>query len=175
MANGSVSTHSPAGTLADSCVYTRMLNTVGSSMTGKNVTVDTICLRIERISAWISASGLLVCALSQSTSDGDHCFDQETYSFTAPWGDWSTRLMSKTHRSRGVLVSLVIIATTSCVTAPVSNQATPRVGRFLVRVKVNHLPPTCFRILVNRLRVMRAVVAVTASTSRDNSPEPGPG
>jgi hypothetical protein len=147
MANGSVSTHSPAGTLADSCVYTRMLNTVGSSMTGKNVTVDTICLRIERISAWISASGLLVCDLPQSTSDGANYFDQQTYSFTVPWDDCSTRLTSKTHRSRGVLESLLIIATTSCVTAPVSNQATPRVGRFLVRLKANHLLPTCFRIL----------------------------
>jgi hypothetical protein len=175
MANGSVSTHSPAGTLADSCVYTRMLNTVGSSMTGKNVTVDTICLRIERISAWISASGLLVCDLSQSTSDGANCSDQKTYSFTAPWDDCSTILMSKTHRSRGVLESLLIIATTSCVTAPESNQATPRVGWFPVRLKANHLPPTCFKILRNKLRAMRAVVAVTASTSRDNSPELGPG
>jgi len=40
-----------------------MLNTVGSSMMGKNVTVDTICLSIDRISAWISASGLLDWAL----------------------------------------------------------------------------------------------------------------
>ena len=66
MANGSVSTHSFAGTSADSWVYTRMLNTVGSSMIGKYVTVDTICLSMERISAWISASGLLDCALSRS-------------------------------------------------------------------------------------------------------------
>lgn len=34
-------------------------------MIGKNVTVDTICLSMERISAWISASGLLDCALSR--------------------------------------------------------------------------------------------------------------
>jgi hypothetical protein len=65
IANGSVSTHSFAGTSADSWVYARMLNTVGSSMIGKNVTVDTICLSMERISAWISASGLLDCALSR--------------------------------------------------------------------------------------------------------------
>lgn len=64
MANGSVSTHSFAGTSADSWVYTRMLNTVGSSIIGKYVTVDTICLSMERISAWISASGLFDCALS---------------------------------------------------------------------------------------------------------------
>lgn len=31
-------------------------------MIGRNVTVDTICLRIDRISAWISASGF-GCAL----------------------------------------------------------------------------------------------------------------
>jgi hypothetical protein len=34
-------------------------------MIGKNVTVDTICLSIDRISAWISASGLHGCALSR--------------------------------------------------------------------------------------------------------------
>ncbi len=37
-------------------------------MIGKNVTVDTICLSMERISAWMSASGLLDWALSQSMS-----------------------------------------------------------------------------------------------------------
>ena len=57
IASGSVSTHSFAGTSADSFVYARMLNTVGSSITGRNVTVDTICFRIFRISAWISLSG----------------------------------------------------------------------------------------------------------------------
>lgn len=35
MANGSVSTHSPAGTSAESDVYARMLNTVGSWITGR--------------------------------------------------------------------------------------------------------------------------------------------
>src|SRR6266702_2482631 len=100
-------------------------------------------------------------------------FDQQTYCFTASCDGCSTRLMSKTHRSRGVLESLVIIATTSCVTAPVSNHATYRVGRFPVRVMANHLQPTCFKILGNRLRFIRAV-AVTASTSRDNSPKPDP-
>lgn len=58
IASGSVSTHSFAGTSADSFVYARMLNTVGSSITGRNVTVDTICFRIFLISAWISLSGL---------------------------------------------------------------------------------------------------------------------
>lgn len=58
IASGSVSTHSSAGTSAESDVYARMLNTVGSSMTGRKVTVETICLRIFRISACISDSGL---------------------------------------------------------------------------------------------------------------------
>lgn len=58
MAIGSVSTHSSAGTSADCFVYARMLNTVGSSKFGRNVSLDTICLRIRRISAWNSASGL---------------------------------------------------------------------------------------------------------------------
>jgi len=36
--------------------------------------------------------------------------------------------MSKTHRSRGILESLDIMATTSCVTAPVSNHAAQHVS-----------------------------------------------
>jgi hypothetical protein len=90
MANGSVSTHSFAGTSADSWVYTRMLNTVGSSMIGKNVTVDTICLSIERISAWISASGLLDCALCH-----DQCYVQRS--------DVAVKRNSLSHRSLGRL------------------------------------------------------------------------
>ena len=35
-----------------------MLKTVGSSMIGRKVTLETICLRMDRISAWISSSGL---------------------------------------------------------------------------------------------------------------------
>jgi hypothetical protein len=123
IANGSVSTHSFAGTSADSWVYARMLNTVGSSMMGKNVTVDTICLRMERISAWISASGLLVCALSRLMFNHQMQLSMATHCPTAPWDGCSTRLISKTHRSRGILESLDMIATTSCVTAPVSNHA----------------------------------------------------
>lgn len=74
MARGSVSTHSSAGTSADSDVYAKMLKTVGSSMVGRNVTVETICFRISRISACIWLSGLLgalrISASHQSTSLG---------------------------------------------------------------------------------------------------------
>jgi hypothetical protein len=59
IANGSVSTHSFAGTSAESDVYARILNTVGSWMTGRYVTIDIICFRMARISAWISASGFV--------------------------------------------------------------------------------------------------------------------
>src|SRR5712671_5006380 len=53
------------------------------------------------------------------------CCQLLTHCFTASCEGCSTRLISKTHRSRDVLESLDIIATTSCVTAPVSNHATP--------------------------------------------------
>jgi hypothetical protein len=129
IANGSVSTHSFAGTSAESWVYTRMLNTVGSSMIGKKVTVDTICLSMERISAWISASGLIDCALSRSMFNDQMSLSRVTHCPTTPWEGCSTRLISKTHRSRGILESLDIIATTSCVTAPVSNHAARHVSR----------------------------------------------
>jgi hypothetical protein len=132
MANGSVSTHSFAGTSADSWVYARMLNTVGSSMIGKNVTVDTICLSMDRISAWISASGLLDCALSRLMFNVQRSIvavkSGVAHCPTAPWEGCPTRLISKTHRSRGILESLDIIATTSCVTAPVSNHAASHVS-----------------------------------------------
>jgi hypothetical protein len=58
IAIGSVSTHSSAGTSADCLVYAKILNTVGSSKFGRNVSLETICLRMRRISDWNSASGL---------------------------------------------------------------------------------------------------------------------
>ena len=104
-----------------------ILKTVGSSIIGRKVTLDTICLRMDRISAWISSSGLVETASlvtdpvmsgpSEATVQGAHLA-----SVPSPSSVW-TRLMSKTHRSSGVRVSFEIMARTSWVMDPVSNHS----------------------------------------------------
>ena len=69
-----------------------------------------------------------------------------THCPTAPCEGCSTRLISKTDRSKGVLESLDRIATTSGVTAPVSNHATQHVSH-TSDAEMMHLLLICFNIL----------------------------
>ena len=121
IANGSVSTHSPAGTSAESDVYARMLKTVGSWMTGRYVTIEIICLRIARISDWISASGLGTCLTCHQHYVAPTS-TQYAYGSEESAGG-STNLTSNTHRSSGIRPSFEMMASTSCVTEPVRSHS----------------------------------------------------
>jgi hypothetical protein len=123
IANGSVSTHSFAGTSAESDVYARILNTVGSWITGKYVTIEMICFRIARISDWISASGFIGALANVRRGEGKG--EEWTYGVAEVVGG-STSLMSNTHLSSGVRVSFEIIASTSWVTEPVRSHSVLR-------------------------------------------------
>lgn len=76
-----------------------------------------ICFRMARISDCISDSGLAAAGSLES-------------------GGGSTNLMSKTHLSSGIRESLEMMASTSWVTAPVSNHS----WQALVSLNIDKLP-----------------------------------
>jgi hypothetical protein len=86
------------------------------------VTIEIICLRIARISDWISASGF-VDVLDDKNRHSDVLGIHETTYGSCESASGSTNLMSNTQRSRGVRVSLDMMARTNCVTAPVRSHS----------------------------------------------------
>lgn len=91
-------------------------------MTGKNVTVETICFKMFRISAWISASGFAGALMPRLSAVNEGKGNGNTYGSEASVGG-STRLISNTHRSRVVLESFDMMASTNCVTEPVRSHS----------------------------------------------------
>src|SRR5687768_11914954 len=88
-----------------------------------------ICFRIARISDWISDSGLGALLLHIHPLAVVQCFAQtkEGPAYdddpALPSSGCSRRCTSNTHLSKGVRVSLDMIASTNCVTEPVRSHS----------------------------------------------------